>query len=115
MSDIEFTAAEFAFLAKELRDNGDHAPAYKALLSNNYNVILAALDKAASHPSEAGESSNTTTQDEGRSTLVKKLETMDGRQLTLFLGMGEFKEGTTDAEKRRAILSFFYPAEGSEL
>lgn len=44
---IDFTPDEFRYLADELRRNGDHGPAYKALLSNNYNVILAALDKAA--------------------------------------------------------------------
>ena len=47
MSDIQFEPEEFAFLAKELRANGDHGPAYKAILSNNYNVILAALDQVS--------------------------------------------------------------------
>lgn len=63
---IDFTTDEFRFLADELRRNGDHGPTYKALLSNNYNVILAALDKAAA-PTPSPQTSPAT---EGESELA---------------------------------------------
>jgi hypothetical protein len=44
-----------------------------------------------------------------REKLAERLEKMHGRDLTLFLGMGEFRADTTDVQKRAAILALFCP------
>jgi hypothetical protein len=43
---MSMTPEDFTYLATLIRDNRDNIPVFRALMSNNFNTILSALDLA---------------------------------------------------------------------